>query len=852
MDQILEFNRTLQLDVGSDTIPNTYNPDDFLLSATEVATPSNANTPDLGVAEQAVHETKELVDTLMRLTSQAESHTVQELRPASVTSATSAPLLLTNSPALPAEQLQQALRSGSPQVLQKLVSYLGPLHNLLTSMPSVAGTMQQLTTRMDYLENSSNPSFNHMPPEEIQQLYDVHDVRLLELETRMNHHEELHRSIDADQSSNSHTRRRIVDVTESFGSNQSIQSTTSSAMILAAIERKEMETEVEGIKERLEVLEAAAMPSFATPWEVEVVLLPWGPELRGIWFSPDEPMHDPAKVVTQDSEEWTQGIHMTRQPRVGEGSVNAPSTGTHSNGQGSLASSFAISDAESGWSSQAIEDWAASSVDEWLFAKACGSNNLVYRRLQSRGFVREVTLKSANARDIQGALSSAFGDLLHHLKYTEDDRDPTIDDFPALQASFIPLRKAHKESKLRFLTPAEMSSSALWSAQFLASGVMMRVSGGKKRLYVTQREGYLQQRDPELSQAVDDVQGVPWTWQDIRQLPRYQSDTDSHVEGNDEQNQPQVAEADAREACWAFVEAYDLPPPVSVNSSFSSSHHSAPVQLSMRPADRQWRRSITPSSILKNRQPQPLSPLSVAHPPRPAHLRGRTFSASIVDQVHQASSKRPFNASPEKHSSVPHSARIASVSISRPKRRRVASSPSPRPEAEREQQGQVVLYNTIRRSREPPSPFYSSHPELARTNSDGASVAAGKATPFAYATPYSGPVGADGRYGGFGEGAGDTEPDDDYQDDDGEQSWSGVDEDEDEGSDGELDAVGGAEMDPSSISGEDSGFGSEDGEDEDDDGDDDGDSDVYGFDAQQQTDEDGDEIFDTLLGVLEE
>ena len=44
------------------------------------------------------------------------------------------------------------------------------------------------------------------------------------------------------------------------------------------------------------------------------------------------------------------------------------------------------------------------------------------------------------------------------------------------------------------------------------------------------------------------------------------------------------------------------------------------AQLSMRPADRQWRRSITPSSILKNRQFHPISPLSENHPQRPGPL----------------------------------------------------------------------------------------------------------------------------------------------------------------------------------------------------------------------------------------
>lgn len=851
LDAVLDFSRVLHLDVTSDTIPDTYNPDEFIQSATEVATPSNANTPDLGAADQALHDTKKLVDTLTQLTSQAEHRNGPTTRPNSETSVPGAPLLLTNSPASPHEQIQQALRSGSPQALQKLVSYLGPLHNLLNSIPNVANTMRDLTTRLDLVENSS---FNHVQPEDVQNQFELYEGRILDLEHRLDEHERFHQAIEADQSSTSLTRRRVCAVTESFGSNTSLQSTTSSALILAAIDRKEIETEVRSIKDRLDVLEAVSMPTMANPWKVEVVLLPWGPELRGIWFSPNESMHDPAKAITQDSEEWTQNLRLTRHTRSSLGPEQASS-----NGQISLTSSLALSESESGWSSQAISDWVSGPADELLSPKACGTNNLVYKRLQSRGFVRDVTLKSANSTDIQATLSDAFSDLLEHLKYSAKD-DPSLESFPGLRASFIPLRKVIKESRLRFLTPAEMSSSALWSAHFLSSGVMMRVSGGRRRLYVTQREAYMQQsHDKEiLAENQMQDQSVPWTWQRIRELPRFQSHMDSQMEGNEEHCQPQVAEADAKEACWGFYEPYDLPP-LSTTSSFSS-HHSAPVQLSMRPADRQWRRSITPSSILKNRQQQPISPLSEHHPARPGHGHSRTFSASAIEQTQQGSSKRRFNASPVKHSSIPHSAsRNVSISVSRQKRRRVAPSGSPRSDAqpeEGEQQGQIVIWsNNTRGSREPPSPFFSSQPGLARTNSDirsqRSTAIVGKSTPFAYATPYSGPLGGGGDFGRFADVAGDTEPDDaDYEDDDGEKSWHGVD-DEAHGSGRSSDVEGGVEEeDPGNFSGDDSDFDSEHEENESgEEGDDD-----YHFGAQRSNEEeedDDDDVFDTLLGVLE-
>ncbi|KAF1848451.1 uncharacterized protein K460DRAFT_74653 [Cucurbitaria berberidis CBS 394.84] len=843
IDQVFEFNRNLQLDVPGDTIPNTYNPDDFIQSATEVATPSVRNTPDLAAADQAVQEGKKLIDTLARLTSNTPQANGSPARPTSAASAPEQQLLLTNSPSAPQEQLQTLLRSASPQGLQKLVSYLAPLHNLLNSIPNVANTMRDLGSRLDMLENGS---FNYVQPEDLNQTLEMYEGRLIEIEHRMDEHERYHQATDDQHSSSSFSRRHLDNVAASFGSNHSLQSTTSSAVILAAMDRKDTDMEIGTIKDRLDLLEAASLPTTLNPWEVEVVLLPWGRELRGIWFSPDEPMHSSSRTTTQDSEEWTQARASRLDPNLSSpqdptrDTDSSPQPGTRSQAKDSI-----FSETESGWSSQAISDWASRSTDDWLFPKGCGSNNMVYKRLQSRGFIRQVTMKGASARDIQATLSNAFSDLLEHLSYTDQDQHPTIAAYPGLRASFIPLRKVLKESKLRFLTPAEMASSALWSAQFLTAGVMMRVSGGRKRLYVTHREAYMQQSD---------AMGTSWTWQELRQLPRFQPDQDSQMEGNDEHCQPEVPEADAKEACWQFVEAYDAPP-ASVHSSFSSNQS---VQLSMRPADRQWRRSITPSSILKNKYLQPISPLSEFPPQRPSQFRNRTASASVVNTFPPGSSKRRFNSSPVKQSSAPQAtSRAPSISIARLKRRRVTDSSSPRPEENVRAEAQTTIWAaTPRRSREPPSPFYSSQLALPRTNSDVTSrpsqrsiAVVGKSTPFAYATPHSGPFVGGHDFSAYSNG-GDTEPDDDddaYNDDDGEASWRGVtDGDEDSASSSASDAHAGAE-EPGSFSGEDSGFESESG--------DDGRSEVEGgFGAQQQHNDDDEEedVFDSLLDVLEQ
>lgn len=836
LGEVFEFNRNLQLNVPGDTVPDTYNPYDYIQSATEVATPSVKATPDLAAVDQAVQEGKQFIDTLARLTSELEQPAGS---PGKSTDATSGRTrVLPNAPSVAQEQhLQHILTTASPQGFQKLVSYLAPLHNLLNSIPNVAKTMQDLISRVDVLETGS---FSQVQPEDLEHTLEMYEGRLIEVEHRMDEHEKHHQAIDAEQSISSHDRRHTNNVTASFASNQSIDSTTSSALILAAMDRKNAEMEIDTIKERLDLLEAAALPTSVNPWEIEVVLLPWGPELRGIWFAPDESMHGPPDSTTQDSEEWTQSRNSKPGQTLRSQGTSARDTDSsphRPSAQTSLKSSV-LGSSENGWDSQAISDWAAGYEDDWLFPKACASKNLVYQRLQSRGFVKNVTLSGASAKDIQTSLAYAFAEVSEHVAYDDSKANPMIAEYPGLRASYIPLRKVLKQSRLQYLTPAEMATSALWSAQFLASGVMMRVSGGKKRLYVTTREAYAQQGDFMVREQ---------SWPELRQLPRFQADQDSQMEGNDDHCQPRVSEADAKEACWQFVEAIDAPP-ASIHSSFGS-HHS--VQLSMRPCDRKWRRSITPNSILKNKQFQPISPLSENHPRRSGPRLHRTTSASVLETFPAGASKRRLNSSPTKQSSAPqHTSRTPSISITRMKRRRVANSSSPRGEGNEPAEAQVTIWNpTPRRSREPPSPFYSSQIALPRSVSDVASrpsqrsvAMTGKSTPFAYATPHSGPFVGGPGFDGFDRG-GDTEPDDD----DGEQSWRGVtDGDEEDGVSNSSDIHGGAE-EPGSFSADDSGFGSESGDD------DDSDDDAFGAQLQQAIDEDSeDDVLDSLLDVLED
>jgi hypothetical protein len=108
-------------------------------------------------------------------------------------------LLAKNASATPHEQLQNLLQSAPPQSLQKLVSYLAPLHNLLNSIPHVANTMRELGSRLDLLENGS---FNYVQPEDLNQTLEMYEGRLIDVEHRMDEHERMHQAMDDQGSHN--------------------------------------------------------------------------------------------------------------------------------------------------------------------------------------------------------------------------------------------------------------------------------------------------------------------------------------------------------------------------------------------------------------------------------------------------------------------------------------------------------------------------------------------------------------------------------------------------------------------------------------------------------------------------
>ncbi len=148
----------------------------------------------------------------------------------------------------------------------------------------------------------------------------------------------------------------------------------------------------------------------------------------------------------------------------------------------------------------------------WLLPRAFPAGRIIDQRLRSRGFVKTITVRGSDARSIQLAINNAFGDILRvsavsSARSSYAIANSPLADFLGLRQAWVPLRKLHKDSRLRFLAPAEMATPTLWDYAFLVSSVVMKATG-VHRLYVTQPEAYLQDH-PVGHQANE----TGWTWQ---------------------------------------------------------------------------------------------------------------------------------------------------------------------------------------------------------------------------------------------------------------------------------------------------------------------------------------------------
>ncbi|KAI1204674.1 uncharacterized protein F4807DRAFT_324609 [Annulohypoxylon truncatum] len=400
----------------------------------------------------------------------------------------------------------------------------------------LSDTVHSHEQRLDRLENPSISAAGHDACDE---RHEHSDLRITELESRV---EEVEKMIN-DSSSQISGHPRHPGINESIKSVASV-STVGSESVAS---RAELYSQLQALKSQLSQLQGlSSFPSYSRPWEVEVVFLPF--PLKNVWVESHDFASQPlSSGINGEPDPWTQ-----------------------------LPSSYSNMDPHS----PDFGDWAGpDSESEWLFPRACAPNRTIEQRLRSRGLVKNVTVRNPDARSVHQAVSDAFGTLFRtfsrmqanvHHGSTQHHR---VAKFLGLQSPWVPLRKIHKDARLRFLSPPEMVTPVIWDVPFLRSSVVMKATG-VQRLFITHPEAYLQDQG-----AYDNG----WNWQRLRELSRVYADSQS-------QNSQEVPEADAMEDCWTWNDTLDEHPASAVSSQ----------SLSLRQAaQRNWRAtSMSPAHRL--------------------------------------------------------------------------------------------------------------------------------------------------------------------------------------------------------------------------------------------------------------
>ncbi|GAB1315198.1 hypothetical protein MFIFM68171_05408 [Madurella fahalii] len=624
----------------------------------------------------------------------------------------------------PARDAGDATPKASPSQGRSMAgSYAG-------SYQKLADTVEAHEQRLERLENASFSIAGH---DDCHDKHEHTDLRVTELESRV---EEVEKMLN-DNGSVASSRRTIRNDGAADDATASVVSVSTNATVQAS-NRAEVYSQLQILQAQVNQLQAAALPSYTKPWQLEVVFLPF--PLKGIWM---EARNFPTQRRSTGSavEEWTQ----------------LPNT---------------ISRATPDPQSPKFMEWVGQGPESnWLLPRAFASGRVIDQRLKSRGLIKTVLVRGPDARSVQLAIHNAFDDVLR-ISANFDARsgyapDSPLAEFLGLRQAWVPLRKLHKDSRLRFLSPAEMATPALWDFTFLVSSVVMKATG-TQRLYITQPEAYLQDH-PLGYHAFESG----WNWQKLRELSRVYPDSQSSA--------GDVPEADAMEDCWAWNDRLDEPP--SANSSVMSLRQSHQQRSSRRSSTEPSAQFFTgvQSPILSNspRFARAQSPLVQRERKGswPPHIRAGSLPPVAPALLSPAQSRRRVSshaasATPYERRSSPFVPRPSprlngSATTSVPKRRFGTRSPSLAPR------------NTPRWSRTSMSRSPSLAPGGPYGYHDDPPNRERRTTPFYYATPHSegyfragsrGPpptAAAVLRTGGYGDGDGDDDEemnDGDYED----------------------------------------------------------------------------------------
>ena len=350
---------------------------------------------------------------------------------------------------------------------------------------------QKLADRVDTheqrLDKIDTASFSPDAHEECHDKHEHTDLRVTELESRV---EEVEKILNDNGSVVSSRRHGRHDATADDAT-ASVVSVSTNATVLPS-NRAEVYSQLQQLQAQVTQLQAAAMPSYTKPWELEVVFLPF--PLKGVWIEPKE-FPAQRRSIGSNMDDWTQ----------------MPNT---------------VSRATPDPQSPKFQEWAGQGSDSnWLLPRAFATGRVIDQRLRSRGLIKTVSVRGADARSVQLAIHTAFEDVLRISSNPETRSgyapNSPLAEFLGLRQAWVPLRKLHKDSRLRFLSPAEMATPALWDFTFLVSSVVMKATG-IQRLYITQPEAYLQ--DHPLGYYAFEA---GWSWQKLRQLSRVYPDSQS-------------------------------------------------------------------------------------------------------------------------------------------------------------------------------------------------------------------------------------------------------------------------------------------------------------------------------------
>ncbi|RYP37432.1 hypothetical protein DL767_002905 [Monosporascus sp. MG133] len=580
------------------------------------------------------------------------------------------------------------------------------------ALRELSNTVQSHEQRLDRLEN---PSFSAVGHDECHDKHDQADLRVTDVEYRVT---ELEKLLN-DSSSHASVSRRLHP-NDSASSVASV-STAGSRLIL---DRAELYNELQSLKAQLSQLQGiSSFTSYTNPWEIEVVFLPF--PLKGVWVETRDfniSQRAPGGSFL-DADQWTQMPN----------------------------SSSALEPQSPGWN-----EWAGPEFDtDWLLPRACAPDRMIDRRLRSRGLVKKVAVRGPDARSVQQAVYEAFGTLFRTFSRMQANvhhgstMHQRVHKFLGLQHPWVPLRKLHKDSRLRFLSPAEMVTPVAWDVQFLSSSVVMKATG-VHRLFITHPEAYLQDQD-----AYDNG----WSWQRLRELSRVYPDS---------QTSQEVPEADAMEDCWEWNDRLD-DQPLSANNSQSLSMRQVPLTrlrtTSFSPAPHMFAGypAVAGAHFRRSGSPRVMGRVEARKASKPPYIRTSSMPPNAPHVVSPAQAYRrvsSFAHPRERHSSPlvtrPVTVTTHAIAVANRARSRSTRSPSLKPPSIRPR-------NTPRWSTSSPSPV----PEMAMR----------AMTPY-YATPYSNAPFTDSRSARGGVIV--------YDDNDFEERGSGTDPyDEGEGADDE-------------------------------------------------------------------